>query len=570
MFGAAAAWSACSKDPAPTPPAPVRSSSAVVIPSNVQPLASVAVSEDAGALSLTDAHAPEDAADAPYEGPFIGALVQTAPIYSEPSRTREAMIGYMRLGARAPVDAKPLAKSNCKEGWYRLLPRGYICGRHGTLDMNDSRVKLGVTVPDIDAVVPYKYAYNNKNGTPLYRTVPTREEMERYEPYLVKPRTSKPAKTVVGDRDAGSSADETPVAADNAMSDAGVAAAEPDAAVQPEGGTLQAALLAAMQDSDDAGAAVVDAAPDVPWWQRDPDAGPQELRLADLEAHSDNVLAKRMVKGFFVAVDKTFRWNNRFWHKTTAGLVAPADRMSINAPPEFQGVRLTEADSPQLPIAFVLPPTASTYEMRGDNDVRKAKRTVKRYAMVALTGKTATRGGTEYHETRDGVWLRGSQIARVQLASQPADLRAGEKWIDVNLTQQTLVAYEGDRPVYATLMSSGKKGRTRSTDHSTVQGAFRIREKHITATMDGDGASPGEMPYSIEDVPYVMYFKNSYALHGAFWHNNFGRRMSHGCVNLSPLDAKFVFMWSEPALPQGWHGIWATNDHPGTLVVVHD
>ena len=54
------------------------------------------------------------------------------------------------------------------------------------------------------------------------------------------------------------------------------------------------------------------------------------------------------------------------------------------------------------------------------------------------------------------------------------------------------------------------------------------------------------MPYSIEDVPYVMYFEGSYALHGAFWHNNFGHEQSHGCVNLAPLDAKKIFFWTEP------------------------
>jgi lipoprotein-anchoring transpeptidase ErfK/SrfK len=88
--------------------------------------------------------------------------------------------------------------------------------------------------------------------------------------------------------------------------------------------------------------------------------------------------------------------------------------------------------------------------------------------------------------------------------------------------------------------------------------------------MDGDGTVAGDLPYSIEDVPYVAYFEGSYALHGAFWHNNFGREMSHGCVNLSPLDAKKVFFWAEPRLPRGWHAVWSTPDNRGTLVVVHE
>ena len=77
-------------------------------------------------------------------------------------------------------------------------------------------------------------------------------------------------------------------------------------------------------------------------------------------------------------------------------------------------------------------------------------------------------------------------------------------------------------------------------------------------------------PYSIEDVPWIMYFNGSIALHGAFWHSNFGHVQSHGCVNLAPTDARVLFGWTEPQLPTGWHGVEATADKPGTRVVVHD
>jgi hypothetical protein len=67
-----------------------------------------------------------------------------------------------------------------------------------------------------------------------------------------------------------------------------------------------------------------------------------------------------------------------------------------------------------------------------------------------------------------------------------------------------------------------------------------------------------------------MYFNGSYALHGAFWHNNFGRQQSHGCVNLAPLDGKALFGWTEPRLPDNWHGVMATPEKPGTRVIVHE
>jgi lipoprotein-anchoring transpeptidase ErfK/SrfK len=87
--------------------------------------------------------------------------------------------------------------------------------------------------------------------------------------------------------------------------------------------------------------------------------------------------------------------------------------------------------------------------------------------------------------------------------------------------------------------------------------------------MDGDGPA-GDLPYSIDDVPFVQYYEGSFALHGAFWHQNFGREQSHGCVNLAPYDAKHLFFWSEPSLPRGWHGVWASDKRRGSMVVIHE
>ena len=134
----------------------------------------------------------------------------------------------------------------------------------------------------------------------------------------------------------------------------------------------------------------------------------------------------------------------------------------------------------------------------------------------------------------------------------------------MNLKTQTLVAFEGPTPVYATLFSSGRN------EHETVPGSFRIREKHIAATMDGDADKAADGPYSIQDVPYIQYFNGGYALHGAFWHASFGAVKSHGCVNLAPWDAKGLFGWTEPQLPEGWHAAYATKEHPGTRVIVHE
>jgi lipoprotein-anchoring transpeptidase ErfK/SrfK len=141
----------------------------------------------------------------------------------------------------------------------------------------------------------------------------------------------------------------------------------------------------------------------------------------------------------------------------------------------------------------------------------------------------------------------------------------GEKWLDVNLTKQTLVAYEGATAVFATLISSGEAG-LEDPEHTTAtkRGIFRIHTKHVSSTMSSDEA--GE-EFELRDVPYVQYFDQGYALHGAYWHDRFGVPKSHGCINLSPEDARRLFFFTEPALPENWHGVLLPLR--GTVVFVH-
>jgi lipoprotein-anchoring transpeptidase ErfK/SrfK len=133
----------------------------------------------------------------------------------------------------------------------------------------------------------------------------------------------------------------------------------------------------------------------------------------------------------------------------------------------------------------------------------------------------------------------------------------GEKWIDVDLSTQTLIAYEGEVEVLRTTVSTG------APQTPTVTGRFRIFHKLLSQTMRGPG-------YEQPNVPYVMYFHGAYSIHGAYWHNDFGRARSHGCVNLRVPDAQWLFNWADPALPEGASEVWDTQTQSGTLVVVHD
>ncbi|MDX1412775.1 MAG: L,D-transpeptidase family protein [Candidatus Promineifilaceae bacterium] len=118
---------------------------------------------------------------------------------------------------------------------------------------------------------------------------------------------------------------------------------------------------------------------------------------------------------------------------------------------------------------------------------------------------------------------------------RPSGVGPNERWIDVNLNTQTLVAYEGDVPVFNSLISSGL------WNTPTVTGQFRTWMKYESQDMNGYLLG---YDYYLEDVPYVMYFFKDFAIHGAYWHNNFGTPMSHGCVNMHPADAGWLFNWA--------------------------
>ena len=145
---------------------------------------------------------------------------------------------------------------------------------------------------------------------------------------------------------------------------------------------------------------------------------------------------------------------------------------------------------------------------------------------------------------------------------------SGERWIDVDLSEQKLRAYEGDSLFLETLVSSGLPWSP------TPTGEFRIWTKFRATKMEG-GA--GKYYYYLPNVPYVMFFSNDqvskytgYSLHGTYWHNDFGKVHSHGCVNLPTPIAETLYYWVGPVLQDGKKSISTTADNPGTKIVIHE
>jgi len=147
----------------------------------------------------------------------------------------------------------------------------------------------------------------------------------------------------------------------------------------------------------------------------------------------------------------------------------------------------------------------------------------------------------------------------------PSWAKEGRRWVDVSILEQSLVAYEGTKPVYVTLVSTGADGLgDPKKTHSTIQGVFLVHTKHVTVTMDGDEAGD---EFDLRDVPFVQYFTEGYAIHAAYWHDDFGTPRSHGCINLAPLDAAWLFSFTTPDVPDAWHA--ALSLKKGTVVYTH-
>lgn len=136
-----------------------------------------------------------------------------------------------------------------------------------------------------------------------------------------------------------------------------------------------------------------------------------------------------------------------------------------------------------------------------------------------------------------------------------------EKWIEVSLNEQKVRAWEGNKVVMEFPISSGKWAPTPTGD-------FRIWYKTRNQTMSGGSKSLGTY-YFLPNVTSNMFFHQGYALHGAYWHNNFGQPMSHGCVNAPLASAAQIFEWAGPVVPPGQGSVRASADNPGTRVNVH-
>ncbi len=298
-------------------------------------------------------------------------------------------------------------------------------------------------------------------------------------------------------------------------------------------------------------------------------------RVLELRRHEQDRLAARVLagelpnepqkpaavyrfleRGFFVAGLGVETRASRRFVRTVRGRYLREAQLLPRTGSEFAGIELDEEHS--LPIAWVVRETELRERReRYDGEVVFVRDLesppLERHEVVEDWEERINEGGEVMHRLGRDRYVRDWFLAVAESTERPAGVGEEEPWVHVDLGQQTLVLYEGDRPVFATLVSSGQPG------FETETGLFQIRRKYIADTMAniGDG---NDAQYSIEDVPWTQYFSGSLALHGAFWHDRFGLTRSHGCVNLSPRDAHRVFDALWPRVPEGWLGVTTEHD----------
>ena len=443
------------------------------------------------------------------DGTRVASVAWRTWIYTNVGKQR-TRYGYLRVGALVDARGPAIVNDGCDGGWYRVNPRGFVCiGLGASLKLDEPVAVASVNRPIRGHGAPYLYALSNETPPLLYFKLPSKAQMNESEGMDVSGRAANFRERY---RALGK------------QSLLGELGDPPD-------------FLAQGQKLEK------------------PYGVKQTLRYV---AHAGPASAD---SGFAIA--KTFLWEGRAFGLTSELDVIALDRVKLVEPSEFHGVELWEGET--LPVAFVKDRSVPKYvsDAQG-NPVGHGGVFGYREGLKLLNGKRRSGG---LFETRDGSFAPVASLRVLPArASYPSFATGDRKWVDISIREQTLVAYVGTRPVYATLVSTGRAGMgDPETTLSTVRGTFMIYQKEVSSTMDGDEDRSDS--FNLRDVPFVQYFHKGYALHGTYWHDDFGKVRSHGCVNLAADDAAWLFEWTDPSVPADWHGV--VNKERGTVVYIH-
>ncbi|HEY6077645.1 MAG TPA: L,D-transpeptidase [Polyangiaceae bacterium] len=578
------------------------------------PAASSSAAAAAGAIAAQAVDHGELDTQAPKDAPRIGSRVIAATVYKLPDLASRRL-GYIRLGGSVPRDPEPVSGKGCKGAWYRVYPMGHVCSDDASIDMDDPLLRAASRRPELSRPLPYKYGFVRATS-PQYLRVPSKSEQEKSEFKLAEhlewfaQNRADVQKVILG-------ANDVPLDARGAAL---------------PGGPLPAGFRVSTELSENELFGGQGPSDPVPWWL---EAGRKVPNVSGYDVPEYAVFADRVRRktglSLVGAFDSQSDGLSRRFAVTVDLRLIPTTKLKPDAGSPFHGVVLS--DKLALPVGWVNTTDARTYKLIKGRDEARPDEALPFRVVIPLSGKARIKAGERFYQTLKDktVWIRGRDLAVAEAPSALPEVAArGEKWLDISITQQALVLYEGKRAVYATLVSTGRDrlGDPKTT-LSTPRGSFRLTSKHIAAAMDSEenssvsggtraqvrpasatsaatierlkaaeakgdklseddarrlanvrkGRDPeygitmrrGASDFELRDVPWIQYFAAGYALHGAYWHDVFGTARSHGCINLAPIDARYVFLWTDPPVPAGWHGINIGSDMgEGTAVEIRE
>lgn len=511
------------------------------------------------------------------------ASFEVVTIYNEPNLA-STKLGYLRFGHRTMVTPKIADQGEgCPKGWYELPAGGYACASKGlTVDAEKEPYMYHPPPrPRIEDPMPYDYGAVARDGTETWwRPADALERELAAEKFRIlqeqqaeaeaaaaataaangepikpakKPAPKKPAAPASdGGADDGGAADDG-AAKDDAAPLPSLTDDDPAEPAEPAAPLTEEELAEQRRREAEAKAKAEEER-----LRKEEERKERLAKMGKLPLHPEHPFLER---GFIITAALKVSDQGKTWWRTSRGGYLEANKIFKKPRPETVSIGM---QLPEGTVAFGFVDDKAAVMKKDEDGSLEFVRSLPRRTFVGGTEEVEI-GGRLYVHTTEDTYVRASDLRMAEPQPLPEGVGASERWIDVDLSKQLLVAYEGERPVFATLVSTGRKG-TKDEPFETPKGKFRILTKHISSSMDGNTASDGN--YSIQDVPWAMFFDGNYAIHGAFWHNGFGSRRSHGCINLAVGDARWLFWWVGPELPEGWHGAAAREGSPGSVVVV--
>ena len=258
------------------------------------------------------------------------------------------------------------------------------------------------------------------------------------------------------------------------------------------------------------------------------------------------------LNGYFVFISYTEEQeigNKRLYMIDQGAWMKAADVSRIGVLPRSQGILFTH--TPRTGFGWVLTyfaqnPQVATKRTPGFENEDYTNHLLNLYDIVPIFDEQQ-QGDETWYLVGPDEWLPAKYLARVSPNTTPPAGVTGDRWIDVNLFDQTLAVYENRQLVFATLIASG------ADPFWTRPGVFQIYEKHDTAPMSGSFETDQSDSYYLEDVPWTMYYDKARALHGAYWRAKMGFTQSHGCINLTVGDAHWLYNWAQLG---DWVYVW--------------